>query len=246
MMSRDATRKAQASHVSSTLQKIGNPASVTTTTEREKFTNVRQKLLDQKQKGNPIASSVLAASAATSQAARVAGAPSLQQSLPSVNRVQQVSLEDYEEVRKLWTENYETLEPPKGLNGEQEERRVWIKNDIDKISQAINLLSAVDPEKVKEGMSMVSTILPFLLIGGFSRSEVVAYLKAKMEAGKQVLSGTQRREEEEESKVSSHFERSEKPKEAEASAKLEEPIGENPAFAEPGPKVTGEDHDKIK
>ena len=125
-------------------------------------------------------------------------------------------------------------------------RRVWIKNDIDKINQAISLLSAVDPERVREGMSMVSTILPFLLIGGFSKSEVIAYLKAKMEAGKQVLTGAQRREEEEESKISARAGRSEKPKEAEASAKLEEPIDENPAFQEPSPKVTEEDRDKLK
>lgn len=235
MMSRDVSRKEQVSHVSSTLQKIGNPASVTTSTEREKFTNVRQKLMEQKQKGNPIASSILAASAVTSHVASVAGAPSLQQSLPSVNRVQQVSLEDYEEVRKLWTENYETLEPPKGLNGEQEERRGWIKNDIDKINQAISLLSSVDPEKVKEGMSMVSTILPFLLIGGFSKSEVIAYLKAKMESGKQVLANIQKREEEEESKISARTE-SEKPKEAQASAELEES----------SPKTPEEDQDKTK
>ena len=34
------------------------------------------------------------------------------QSLPVINKVQQVSLDDYEEVRKLWTENYQTIEPP--------------------------------------------------------------------------------------------------------------------------------------
>ena len=34
---------------------------------------------------------------------------------------------------------------------------------------------------------MVSKILPFLLLGGFSKAEIVAYLKAKLEAAKKVM-----------------------------------------------------------
>lgn len=44
---------------------------------------------------------------------------------------------------------------------------------------------------------MVSKILPFLLIGGFSQQEVVAYLKAKQEAGKQTLSELENKQDEE-------------------------------------------------
>src|SRR3989344_3497072 len=107
--------------------------------------------------------------------------------LPIVNKVQQVSVEDYEEVRKLWTENYHQLSPPKDLSGQEADRETWIKNDIDRVNQAIVLLTSSDQAKVNEGMEMVANILPFLLIGGFSKSEVTAYLKAKMQAGKSVL-----------------------------------------------------------
>src|SRR5690606_28191708 len=48
---------------------------------------------------------------------------------------------------------------------------------------------------------MVANILPFLMIGGFSKSEVVAYLKAKLEAGKTVLDEIKRREVDEDSMV---------------------------------------------
>lgn len=333
LMSRDATKREQVSAVRSSLQKIANPASVSTIQEREKFSSVRQQLLAQKQKGNPIASSVLAASQVSSVATQAqttvenrtqqiehmsrmltmvsnpqaAGTPvqkekaaklmqdlqerkqkgdklaasildtkeqlskgvtadqkekmentlldqlleaektgnSLAQALlpeaplnsyavprenlPAVNRVQQVSLEDYEEVRKLWTENYQTIEPPKGLSGEQVDRREWIKNDIDKIDQAITLLSGVDLEKINQGMSMVSSILPFLLIGGFSKSEVVAYLKAKEQAGKQVLSEIEKKSEEEESMVGTASRKAEEPQRLRAEAAIEKPLEENPA-----------------
>ncbi|HVZ11608.1 MAG TPA: hypothetical protein VG965_01130 [Patescibacteria group bacterium] len=311
MISNKASGQMQASAFSSSLQKIANPTSVASVQEREKFSTVRQKLLDQKQKGNPIAASVIAASAASvghstssigaqtqqmehvNKSLNLIANPALatnpadrdkaeqlkqelqtrkeqgdklassileaqeqlktatgdqkekmekkilddlleaektgnklakdilpanaesapKESLPMVNHVQQVSLEDYEEVRKLWTENYQTIEPPKALNGEQVNRREWISNDIEKINQAITLLSGVDPARVSEGMSMVSNILPFLLVGGFSKNEVVSYLKAKMEAGKQVLADMSKKEEDEASLVSAAKQTIQKPQE---------------------------------
>ena len=98
--------------------------------------------------------------------------------LPIINRVQQVSLEDYEEVKKLWIDNYKNLEPPKNSSGENQDRTSWINNDILQINTAISLLSSIDPMKNDEGIEMVANILPFLLIGGFSKSEVIGYLKA--------------------------------------------------------------------
>lgn len=108
--------------------------------------------------------------------------------LPAVNKVQEVSIEDYEEVKKMWLDTYSSSNPPADLNGTKESREEWINNDINSINQAITLLNSVDPARVNEGMDMVSNILPFLMVGGFSKTEVVAYLKAKLEAAKQVLS----------------------------------------------------------
>ena len=118
---------------------------------------------------------------------QIAGVRTGKQQLPVVNKVQQVSLEDYEEVRKLWSENYQTIEPPHDISGKEVNRQEWIKSDIDRVNQAIMLLNSPDPARSNEGMEMVGNILPFLLIGGFSKSEVIAYLKAKLEAAKQVL-----------------------------------------------------------
>lgn len=247
-------RQTQIKQVSATLKELANPAA---------GKDVKEKLLAEKQKGNQLAAEVLDASdklanapedqktkienetldkllAEEKQGNKVAkdllpqetiAAPAT--NLPSVNHVQQVSLDDYEEVRKLWTENYSTIEPPKGLNGEQEDRKTWIKNDIDKINQAIALLSDPVPAKVNEGMNMVANILPFLLIGGFSKSEVVAYLKAKMEAGKGVLTDIDKKQTEEDTMVSSRETHGEG--HASEAAHLERPLEENPAFGNENP-----------
>ncbi len=343
MLSSDILRRTEVSQFHSNLSRIANPSIVAVPTEREKFTTVRQKLLEQKQRGNPIASSILTASqvatttitagaraervvqarqtqiAQVSQTLKSIAAPQagvspvqrekmakmrdkliaekqkdnvlassildasdklsrkdipqdqktkienqiLEQlleeerkgnalatellpeapsapkilseaGLPSVNRIQQVSLEDYEEVRKLWVESYQKIEPPKGLSGEQVERGEWIRRDIEKINQAISLLDSPDPDRVNQGMTMVGNILPFLLIGGFSKSEVVSYLKAKMEAGRSVLAELQKKQEEEESMVETRPQKTETPRELSAEESAGKPLEENPAFQEQG------------
>lgn len=194
------TEKQKGNTLATTILEASEQLSSSTLTQEQK-TKIENKVLDEllieekKSVTTRVAPTANIPAMATSP-----GAPRLTQAaLPQVNHVQQVSLEDYEEVRKLWTENYQTIEPPKALSGQQVERREWIKNDMDKITQAVALLNSADPAKVNQGMEMVANILPFLLIGGFSKTEVVAYLKAKMEAGKQVLADIIRKDDEDES-----------------------------------------------
>ncbi|MCL6096755.1 MAG: hypothetical protein M1444_03720 [Patescibacteria group bacterium] len=152
---------------------------------------IKKKLKEAKERGNALASMVLM------EAGIVDITKASANSFPVVNRVQSVNLDDYEAVRKMWVENYQKLEPPKTVGEKGVNRKQWISSDIDKITETINLLVSADPLKVKKGMQSVGTILPFLLIGGFSQTEVIAYLKAKLEAAKAVAADVSKKEEEE-------------------------------------------------
>ena len=267
------SRQEQINNMSHALSMVANPEKATFPAEKEKFVSLREQLIHEKEKGNTLASSILETSEkiskaeivgdqrATREAALIeelltrekrekaagAGTPLAgphgvvrpHEVLPIVNKVQQVSVEDYEEVRKLWTENYHQLSPPKDLSGQEADRETWIKNDIDRVNQAIVLLTSSDQAKVNEGMEMVANILPFLLIGGFSKSEVTAYLKAKMQAGKSVLEELLRKREEEETKISAVARKKEEKKEMAEEANVEEPK-ENPDNT----KEAGEAFDK--
>lgn len=322
LMSRDVGQREQATQVHDTLQKIANPTVVSTVTEREKFSQVKEKLTELKTQGNPVAGQILSASGLSRgvstadvslrmnqllqhianpqkvvmpvqrkhfellkqkleerkgkgdklatdiltsaeeltktttpeqtqkqisqemgqklQQAKKTGddlatsllseavAPTQAQkaNLPIVNKVQQVSLEDYEEVRKMWQENYKTLEPPAGLNGETVTRNEWIKADVNKINEVINQLTSMDPDTVNQGMDAVANILPFLLIGGFSKAEVIAYLKAKLEAAKSVLGTMAEKEEEEDTLVERKAATTTASKEEEAQMELPDTEGE--------------------
>lgn len=173
--------------------KVGNPLAVTiiNATRTEKPTEVDAKLVGEKlkeakAKGDPLAKAIAGTGPASP--------------LPNVNRIQQVSLDDYEAVKKMWSENYQKLDVPVSMTGSHD-RKAWVKDDIRQISDTINLLSSTDPKQVEEGMQEVSNILPFLLMGGFSQAEIIAYLKAKQEAGKSVLEDLEKTSTEEDTMV---------------------------------------------
>lgn len=178
--------------------------------------HVSEKLKEAKGKGDPLAKAV--------SDAMVPAGPS---SLPNINRIQQVSLDDYEAVKKMWSENYHNMDVPQTISGAQD-RKAWVREDVRKISDTINLLSSTDPRQVEEGMQEVSNILPFLLMGGFSQSEIIAYLKAKQEAGKSVLEVLEKTQQDEEAMVEA---KRTTQKVGHMEATIEQPLEENPIVA---------------
>src|SRR3989344_3981928 len=210
-MSSDIKRHEETAKMHETLEKISNPRLVGAPSERENFIKIRENLVQAKQKGNPVAVSILSAAGHVSQKATGVKLPQTV-AFPATNRVQSVSLDDYESVKKMWAENYQKLGVPKAINGLEKGREEWIKEEIEVITQTINYLMSNNQPKLQQGMDNVSRILPFLLIGGFSHDEVVAYLKAKLEAAKTVLSDLDKQKEEEETSVETKKKAEEKPK----------------------------------
>lgn len=226
--SKDFNLHREVSHTHEVLERIANPSIIGAPVERNQFNLVKEKLTKEKQIGNPLATSVLSAANYVTEVSKANEAgkvskttASVPSSFPVVNRVQAVSLDDYEAIKKMWEENYQKLEAPKGKDGSVKTRDEWIKEDMDKINETINLLSSPDQQKVKQGIEMVGNILPFLLVGGFSQTEVIAYLKAKLEAGKNTLSEINKKEEEEDTVMSAVKKHEEKAKEMTAEAEVE-------------------------
>ena len=110
-------------------------------------------------------------------------------------------------------------------DGRPQDKKTWLKQEIRKIPEVIDLLLSGDPEKVKKGKEMVNKILPFLLLGGFSLAEIVAYLKAKLEAAKQVMNEVLQVEQDEDSKVKVETKKQAVPKAM--SAEIPEPTNKN-------------------
>jgi hypothetical protein len=209
------------------LNQLTKPDSITTPYDKQKAAELKEKLMEAKTSGDVLATSILAmidkgdgeitedlkqkikeakarGNSIASEILQQAGISELGEehgTFPVVNRVQAVNIDDYEAVKKIWTENYHNLEVPKVLEGKTRNREQWVKEDMGKIDETINLLASADTKNVNKGMEEVGAILPFLLIGGFSQTEVIAYLKAKLEAAKTVSLEITKKEEEEETMV---------------------------------------------
>lgn len=197
MSSSSSHSRQELGRMSEMLSRLSGTSQIASPVEKEHFSRVRERLITESNKGNPVAKSMV--SAATGGAGPGGGA-----AIPESNEVQQVNLDDYEEVKKTWQENYRNLEAPNSPSGGPQKKSAWLKSEVAQIPKVIDLLLSGDPAKQEEGKRMVSKILPFLLLGGFSKAEIIAYLKAKLEAAKAVLNEVlevEKKEEEEDSKV---------------------------------------------
>ena len=95
-----------------------------------------------------------------------------------------VSIEDYEEVKKMWTQQYEKGEVPTSENITS--RQQWVDQDIVFITNTLNKLLSSDDKLRQEGIDDLAYILPIFLINSLRGEELVVYLKAKIEAAKAV------------------------------------------------------------
>ena len=95
-----------------------------------------------------------------------------------------VSIEDYEEVKKMWTQQYEKGEVPTSENITSREQ--WVDQDIVFITNTLNKLLSSDDKLRQEGVDDLAYILPIFLINSLKGEELVVYLKAKIEAAKVV------------------------------------------------------------
>jgi len=95
-----------------------------------------------------------------------------------------ISIEEYEEVKKMWANQYEKGEVPVSENIKS--REDWVDQDIVFITNTLNKLLSPNEELRQQGLDDVGYILPIFLINNLSGEQLITYLRAKLEAAKQV------------------------------------------------------------
>lgn len=96
-----------------------------------------------------------------------------------------ISIEDYEEVKKMWAQQYEKGEVPVSENITSRDQ--WIEQDIVLLSNTLNKLTSTDENLRQQGMEEVGYILPIFMMNNLKGEELLVYLKAKLEAAKTVM-----------------------------------------------------------
>lgn len=204
----DQTRRAD---IQSQLRKIASPQNITLPAERQHYAALNTELQRRAARGDVLAKSILTAGESSKETiianipigggrpgvyAPTISAPTVPTKgvpahIPTVSLpvgtktvATQVPVEDYEEVKKMWLKHYREAPVPTTENIKNREQ--WVSEEIKKLTNISNLLSSSDPKLKQQGLEKVSELLPFLLLGGFSDIETLTYLKAKLEAAKQI------------------------------------------------------------
>lgn len=94
------------------------------------------------------------------------------------------SLEEYEEIRQLWMDQYEKGEVP--LSDEIHTRLEWVEQDAFVITEILSKLVSPDETVRQQALDEVGFILPVFLMNNLSGTQLITYLKAKASAAKEV------------------------------------------------------------
>lgn len=95
-----------------------------------------------------------------------------------------VSIEEYEQVKKMWIDHYEKGEIPVAENIMS--REAWVEQDIVLITNTLNKLLSEDQTLKEQALDEVGFIMPIFMVNSLSGEQLVTYLKAKVEAAKWV------------------------------------------------------------
>lgn len=95
-----------------------------------------------------------------------------------------VSIDEYEQVKRMWIDHYEKGEIPMAENIKT--RGEWVEQDIVLITNTLNKLLSEDKALKEQALDEIGFILPIFLLNSLSGEQLVTYLKAKVEAAKEV------------------------------------------------------------
>ncbi|VVA43259.1 conserved membrane hypothetical protein [Candidatus Roizmanbacteria bacterium] len=177
---------------------LKNPIQASTSAERQRYMNIRSELSSRALKADPIASrlikSFIVAKINIAEKENIIKTlPKTTEALTSNTRKNieeiiavspTVTLDEYEQVKKMWTNTYEKGEIPKTEN--LLSRSEWVEYDIVLITNTLNKLLSDDKALKAQALDEIGFILPIFLINNLSGDQLVTYLKAKIEAARTV------------------------------------------------------------
>lgn len=168
----DLQKQKQIAQTYEVLKKLSDPALLLDGGERDQYTMLRNRLEQEKAIGDPTAIALLSAAEMIGQAV-----------FPMANDVQVVTETEFEEARQIWEENYQQLITPP-VDATQVE---WIIDDLQRSEKLMQQLMMNNTSEEQQALRELPNILPFILLGGFTKEEMLRYLSIKIEAARNAL-----------------------------------------------------------
>ncbi len=93
-------------------------------------------------------------------------------------------LDEYEDIRKLWIEQYKSGEVP--VSDIVHSRLDWVTQDLEVITNILQKLISKDEKIRQQALDEIGFILPVFLMNNLSAQQLMTYLKAKAAAAREV------------------------------------------------------------
>lgn len=93
-----------------------------------------------------------------------------------------ISIEEYEELKEMWSQQYEEGEIP--VQDNITTREEWVEQDIVTITNVMNKILSPNEDLQQQGLDELGFIIPIFMINNLKGEQLVTYLKAKLEAAK--------------------------------------------------------------
>ncbi|OGK64585.1 hypothetical protein A2209_03345 [Candidatus Roizmanbacteria bacterium RIFOXYA1_FULL_41_12] len=100
-----------------------------------------------------------------------------------------VSIEEYEEMRRMWIEHYTKGEVP--MTEKIKDRQSWVSEESVRLENVMNKIVSENEDIRAEGLREVSDIIPFFILGDMTLEDIAVYLRAKLAAAKEVSQNLQ-------------------------------------------------------
>lgn len=97
---------------------------------------------------------------------------------------QTVSIEEYEDLKEMWSDQYENGEIPP--SSDTQDREEWIEQDIIAMTNIMNKLLSEDETLQQQGIDELGFIIPVFMMNNLQGDQLITYLKAKLSAAKSV------------------------------------------------------------
>ncbi|MBI5123453.1 hypothetical protein HZA75_06365 [Candidatus Roizmanbacteria bacterium] len=192
------TNKTVNETVNKNINYLKNPIQAPTSAERQKYMNIRSELSSRASKADPIANRFIKSFIVSK--VNIAEKENIIRTLPKTTEIltpntkknieeiiavsPAVTLDEYEQVKKMWINAYEKGEIPKTEN--LRSRSEWVEYDIVLITNTLNKLLSDDKVLKAQALDEIGFILPIFLVNNLTGDQLVTYLKAKIEAAKTV------------------------------------------------------------
>jgi len=174
-------------YIAQVATKLANPEKITDEKDKQKYTALKRVLDSGRKVGDKNFADLEQDGVVVASLLKLQENPSAENLSSATNSIAKSieKDEDFANSRTMWKKHYLEAPIPAGTG---KTRKEWIQSEILKLEGVLGGLISPDETQKKKAIEQTEKILPLMAVSGYEAADVVRYVKAKLQAAKEVLS----------------------------------------------------------